>query len=137
MHVKCYRRPEQFLHKSVLIVGGSISGTECAGDIGDNTAANGPTCVTLLTRKMRRFVGKERDGKSLTSSVFNQLSCHLICSGASTVAEDMLRLCPKFDEHFNNNGEVGLSRPASQRFINCLKSGKKLKIKNWINRLHH
>lgn len=86
---------------------------------------------------MKKFVGKQHDGKSHTSLLLNQLSCHFICSGASAVAEEMIRLGPKFAASFNSNADYGLPPPVplpysivcSQRLLSYVKSGEKVKVR--------
>lgn len=57
MHSKEYRTPAQFRGESVLILGGSISGTECAGDLCEtNTSTR--NCLTIKQQELRLSCGR-------------------------------------------------------------------------------
>ncbi len=133
MHSKEYRNPAQFEGQSVLIVGGSISGSECAGDLGATAKNEGPASVTFLMRTMKYFVSKQRDDVSYTSVQYNNLSSLRLRAGVTDLFSEHERLLPQF-EQFSRNSDVGLppfERPAllypvSHRFHKAVMAREKL-----------
>lgn len=137
MHSRDYRGPEQFTGKSVLVVGGSLSGTECAGDLADTEKGEGPSSVMFMTRCMKHFVGKQLNGRSFTSVMFNPITSQLVASGARTAHEEVNRLRGDFERYFNTNINYDLEPPApkvfsyvvSQSFLDAAKAGTKMNIR--------
>ncbi|CAN8076887.1 unnamed protein product [Agarophyton chilense] len=69
LHVSMYKNPSQLKGKHVLIVGGSVSGCEAAGDMLAFASSEGPTSVTLNTRSMRFLLLKQHKGEVLLSKL--------------------------------------------------------------------
>ncbi len=133
MHSKEYRNPAQFQGQTVLIVGGSVSGAECAGDLCATPKNEGPTTVLFLMRKMKHFVAKQRDETTYTFVQHNNLASLRLRSGVTDLVSEHERLRPKFEE-FSRNSDVGLPPhtpgtvlyPASSRFLKAVKARDKL-----------
>ena len=69
MHVSKYNSPRQVSGKQVVVVGGSISGCEAAGDMASAPEGLAARHVTMSTRVMRSLVVKGRHKRSVLSDV--------------------------------------------------------------------
>ncbi len=135
MHSQKYKSPSQVAGKTVLIVGGSISGAECAGNMCASNLTEKPKAVTLITRSMKHFLLKENKKKAYTS-YYNSLSSLLLFSGAHSISEEQDRTRPDLETYFSKNSYYGLpqyppgsiSVPVSHSFLSAVKSKKTLKV---------
>ncbi|KAI0566428.1 dimethylaniline monooxygenase [Gracilaria domingensis] len=70
MHVQKYKNPSQLQGKRILVVGGSVSGCEAAGDmLASESSSEGPASVTLNARTMRFLFLKQHEGEVFMSKI--------------------------------------------------------------------
>lgn len=89
MHVREYQNPTHMKDQRVLVVGGSISGCEAAGDMAEAPEGTGAKSVTMSTRTMRYLISK-------------QVAERLIVSVTSTRYHFLRNLAGRYTDKENN-----------------------------------
>jgi len=141
IHACQYKSPAQFQNQRVLVVGGSVSGSEAAGDMAMARDGEGPDHVTLCSRKMRFLVAKQKDEKVLASVVSTRFESIRRTSGVVSecqLASELQTIAESFskNEDFDAPAPGPIRRPhepglvaINTKLLHASKSGAKFQWK--------
>lgn len=116
LHVETYKKPAQFRGKRVLVVGGSISGCEAAGDMAMASPDDRPASVTLSTRRMRHLVAKQSNGRLVVSQISTRF--HMFHFLAGTLwSEKYITFVERLLHSFSVNEEYNAPPPEGPVYV--------------------